>query len=410
MILSSLDLANAIKEKKVSVPEAVSSCLSAIESSMGRSPGINAFLKINPDLALSRAEEIQKKIDRGDKLSRLAGVPIAVKDNISVMGFEMSCASRMLEGFMPIYNATVIDKLEKAGLIVIGKLNMDEFGMGGSSETGAFGAVRNPWDLSRVAGGSSGGSAAAIANGDVGLTLGSDTGGSIRQPASFCGVSGIKPTYGAVSRYGLVAYASSLEQIGPLAGNIDDAAALLEIISGGDKRDATCLLQKPFDFSAGLKTGLKGLKVGLPVNYFDKGIDESVKKLVLAAAKDFEDAGAELRHFEMPLTEYMVSAYYIIASAEASSNLSRYDGVKYGYRSMASSSLNESCRKTRNEAFGLEVKRRIMLGSFVLSSGYYDAYYKKASDVRTLIKHEYKKLFEKFDIILSPVEIGRAHV
>jgi aspartyl-tRNA(Asn)/glutamyl-tRNA(Gln) amidotransferase subunit A len=312
----------------------------------------------------------------------------------------------MLSGYAPVYNAAVVEKLEKAGMIVIGKTNMDEFAMGGSSETGAFGPVRNPWDAERVAGGSSGGSAAAVAAGETPIALGSDTGGSIRQPCAFCGVTGIKPTYGAVSRYGLVAYASSLDQIGPVGQNADDCAALLSVISGPDTRDSTCVIEKPFEFdSVGTSADgrLEGLRIGLPSNYFTGGIDEEVKTAVLAAAKEFETAGAVIEEFEMPLMDYMIPAYYIIACAEASSNLSRYDGLKYGYHSTHAQSLSEMYRLSRSEGFGLEVKRRIMLGSFVLSSGYYDAYYKKALQARALIKNAYNTLFTKYDLIISPV-------
>ena len=398
--LTALEIAQAIREKKLTAVEAVSACLTSVEKI---DPQINAFLSVNAEHAFSRAAEIQKRLDAGEELSVLAGVPIAIKDNISTKAFKTTCASKILDGFEPVYDATVIEKLEKAGLIVIGKLNMDEFAMGGSSETGAFGEVKNPWDYSRVAGGSSGGSAAAVAADEIPLTLGSDTGGSIRQPCAFCGVSGVKPTYGAVSRYGLIAYASSLDQIGPVGRNIEDCAALLEIISGQDNRDATCILREPFAFTERFKNGLNRIKIGLPINYFEKGIDNGTKNAVLAAAKEFEKAGAQVIEFTMPFTEYMVPSYYIIASAEASSNLSRYDGVKYGYRVKSAATLNDVYRMSRNEGFGLEVKRRIMLGSFVLSSGYYDAYYKKASQARTLIKSAYEKLFENFDMILSPV-------
>ena len=398
--LTALELSKAIKEKKIGAAEAVSAYLAAIKKYDDK---INAFITIDAERALKRALEIQKKLNAGEVTSKLAGVPIAVKDNISTLGLKTTCASKILEGFTPIYNSTVIERLEKAGLIVIGKLNMDEFAMGGSSETGAFGAVRNPWDTARVAGGSSGGSAAAVAAGIAPITLGSDTGGSIRQPCAFCGVTGIKPTYGAVSRYGLIAYASSLDQIGPVGRDIDDCAALLEIISGKDDKDATCVMQEPFSFSSSAKKRFDGIKIGLPKNYFEAGIDEDVKLAVLSAEKEFEAAGASITEFTMPLTEYMVPAYYVIASAEASSNLSRYEGVKYGSRSKAAKSLAEVYRLSRNEGFGLEVKRRIMLGSFVLSSGYYDAYYKKALETRALIKAEYERLFDQFDILLSPV-------
>jgi aspartyl-tRNA(Asn)/glutamyl-tRNA(Gln) amidotransferase subunit A len=302
-----------------------------------------------------------------------------------------------------VFNAEVVEKLEHAGMIVIGKLNMDEFAMGGSSETGVFGPVRNPWDVSCVSGGSSGGSAAAVAGGESPLALGSDTGGSIRQPCSFCGVTGIKPTYGSVSRYGLLAYASSLDQIGPIGRSIDDCAALLSIISGQDDKDSTCVIKKPFDFTKTCVDKLDGVKIGLPRNYFAGGIDEDVKCAVLAAAKELEAAGACVEEFEMPLMDYMIPSYYIIACAEASSNLSRYDGLKYGYRSAKAKTLSEVYHFSRGDGFGLEVKRRIILGSFVLSSGDYDAYYKKALQVRALIKDAYNKLFERFDMIISPV-------
>ena len=404
--LSSLELSRAIMEKKLSPKEAVLSSLRIIEKNNGK---LNAFISINPEYALAKAEELQKKINAGEKLSRLAGVPVAVKDNISTKAYKTTCASKMLENFLPIYNATVIDRMEEAGLIIIGKLNMDEFGMGSSSETGFFGSVKNPWDISRVAGGSSGGNAAAVVSGGVTLSLGTDTGGSIRQPCSFCNASGIKPTYGAVSRYGLLAYASSLDQIGPVGQNIEDCAALLEIISGIDNKDSTCILQKAFNFEKNTDNCMKGIKIGIPVNYFENGIEADVKNALLNAAKSFKEKGAELIEFTMPYTEYLIPSYYIIASAEASSNLSRYDGVKYGYRSASARTINDLYRMSRNEAFGMEVKRRIMLGSFVLSSGYYEAYYQKALDAQMLIKLAYKKLFESFDLILSPVTTGTAY-
>jgi aspartyl-tRNA(Asn)/glutamyl-tRNA(Gln) amidotransferase subunit A len=397
---TALELSAAIKAKKLSAVEALNTYINLIEENDKR---YNAFLTVSKDRALKRAQEIQSRVTQGEELSSLAGVPIAIKDNISTMGIATTCASKTLDGYMPVFNATVIDKLEEAGMIVIGKVNMDEFAMGGSSETGAFGPVRNPWDTERVPGGSSGGSTAALAAGETPIALGSDTGGSIRQPCSFCGVSGIKPTYGSVSRYGLIAYASSLDQIGPIGQNIDDCAALLSIISGPDKKDSTCVIEQPFDFTNANREGLGGVKIGLPTNYFAGGIDVDVKSGVLAAAKELEASGARIEEFEMPMMDYMVPAYYIIACAEASSNLSRYDGLKYGYKSANAKTLSEVYRLSRNEGFGLEVKRRIMLGSFVLSSGYYDAYYKKALQARALIKNEYNTLFDKFDMILSPV-------
>jgi aspartyl-tRNA(Asn)/glutamyl-tRNA(Gln) amidotransferase subunit A len=301
--------------------------------------------------------------------------------------------------------------MERAGMIVIGKLNMDEFALGGSSETGAFGAVHNPWDIARVSGGSSGGSATAIAAGEAPIALGSDTGGSIRQPCSFCGVTGIKPTYGSVSRYGIIAYASSLDQAGPIGQNIEDCAALLAIISGPDAQDSTCIIDKPFDFGTAMygnanrqsSPEMKNVRIGLPRNYLAGGIDDDVKAAVLAAAKELETSGARVEEFEMPLMDYMIPVYYIIGFAEVSSNLAKYDGLKYGFRSKNAKTLSEVYRLSRSEGFGLEAKRRIMLGSFVLSAGYYDAYYKKALQGRALIKQAYNKLFEKFDMILSPV-------
>jgi len=393
--MNALELSNSIKKKDISVAEAANACIEAAENDE-----YNAYVTVAKEGALARANEVQAKINAGELVSPLAGVPIAIKDNISTKGIKTTCASKTLENYEPVYNAAVIDKLEQAGMIIIGKLNMDEFAMGGSSETGVFGAVKNPWDKSRVSGGSSGGSAAAVASREIPLALGSDTGGSIRQPCCFCGTTGIKPTYGAVSRYGLIAYASSLDQIGPIAANIDDAAALLSVISGTDDKDGTCVIEKAFDFS---RNSGNPPRIGLPRNYFASGIDEDVKNAVLAAAKTFEEAGCVVEEYDMPLTDYIIHAYYIIACAEASSNLSRYDGLKYGYRSPNAKSLSEVYRATRNECFGLEVKRRIMLGSFVLSSGYYDAYYKKALQTRALIKNAYNELFSRFDILLSPV-------
>ncbi|MCL2044122.1 MAG: Asp-tRNA(Asn)/Glu-tRNA(Gln) amidotransferase subunit GatA [Treponema sp.] len=398
--MSALELSAAIQEKKIGVAEVVNAYLDRIEKNGNK---YNAFITVSKEHALAHAESVQARINAGEKISALAGVPIALKDNISTTGIKTTCASKMLEGYTPVFNATAADRIEQAGMIIIGKLNMDEFAMGGSSETGVFRAVQNPWDTSRVAGGSSGGSAAAVAGGEIPLSLGSDTGGSIRQPCAFCGVTGIKPTYGSVSRYGLIAYASSLDQIGPVGKNIDDCAALLSIISGPDKRDNTCVIERHFEFANAGKDRLDGLRVGLPRNYFESGIGGEIKDAVLAAAKEIESAGAHIEEFEMPLTDCMIPAYYIIACAEASSNLSRYDGLKYGSQSANAKTLSDVYRMSRSEGFGLEVKRRIMLGSFVLSSGYYDSYYKKALQTRALIKDAYSRLFERFDMILSPV-------
>ncbi|MCL2062308.1 MAG: Asp-tRNA(Asn)/Glu-tRNA(Gln) amidotransferase subunit GatA [Firmicutes bacterium] len=399
--LSALSLAGLIKAKKIGVREAAEAFLSAAKN--GR-PRHNTFISVCEDgEVFQQADAVQKKLNAGEELSPLAGVPIALKDNICTVGLPATCASKMLKNFTPVYDATAVQRLKAAGLVVIGKLNMDEFAMGGSSETGVFGAVKNPWNTACVAGGSSGGSAAAVAAAEIPVALGSDTGGSIRQPCSFCGVSGIKPTYGAVSRYGLIAYASSLDQIGPIARDIDDCAALLHLISGADGRDATCTLEKPLAFNREIPQNLSGLKIGIPKNYFSDGIESDVQSAVLNAAKQFKAAKANVDEFIMPLTEYTVPAYYVIAAAEASSNLSRYDGIKYGFKSENAKTLREVYQMSRSEGFGEEVKRRIMLGSFVLSSGYYDAFYKKAMQTRALIKAEFAKLFDSYDIILAPV-------
>ena len=398
--LSSLELSQSIVSKQLSVMEAVDFYH---KNYIEKDGSINAFSSYDYDYASRRAREVQKEIDAGESPSPLAGVPIGIKDNISMKGFPLGCSSKMLDGYTPVFNATVIDKIEKAGLIVMGKLNMDEFAMGSSSETGSSGPVKNPWDLSRVAGGSSGGSAAAVAAREIPLALGSDTGGSIRQPCAFCGISGIKPSYGRVSRYGLVAYASSLDQIGPMGRTIGDCSALLEIISGQDGMDEACTIREPYRYSMSPGEGLRGLRIGIPENYFEQGIDEEVKEKIISAGELYKDLGADLSYFSMPLTELMIPSYYIIASAEASSNLSRFDGLTYGYQYEGAGDLQELYQATRNTGFGLEVKRRIMLGSFVLSSGYYDAYYKKADQVRQALGESYKKIFEDFDVILSPV-------
>ena len=411
---TALELSAAIKAKELSVSDAVNAFMDAIEKS-GKQ--YNAFIAVTKENALERAKEIQSRVDKGEAPSPLAGVPIAINDNISTLGIETTCASRMLKGYKPLFNATVVEKMEQAGMIILGKLNMDEFAIGGSGETSVFGPARNPWDVSRVAGGSSGGSAAAVAAGEIPLALGTDTGGGIRQPSAFCGVTGIKPTYGAVSRFGIAACASSLDQAGPMGRDIEDCAALLSVISGPDVNDGTCVIEKPFDFG-GTPSGARleknarlneSLRIGLPVNYLTDGIDEDVKAAVLAAAKEFEAAGAVIEEFEMPLKDYVIPAYSVIRAAEVSSNLARYDGLKYGYRSANAKTLSEVYRLSRGEGFGLEVKRNIMLGSLVLSSGYYDTYYKKALQVRTLIKNAYDKLFGSFDMILSPVAPGTAY-
>lgn len=397
---TALEIGQMIKNKEVSSVEVTKSMLANIKE---RDEKVNAFVSVFEDEAIKQAEEVQAKIDAGELTSPLAGVPMAIKDNICTKDRLTTCGSKMLHNFKPPYNATVTDKLESAGAVVLGKLNMDEFAMGGSTETSYFGATGNPWDVTRVPGGSSGGSAAAVAAEEVTYALGSDTGGSIRQPCSFCGVSGIKPTYGAVSRYGLVAFASSLDQIGPVGRDIKDCAEVLSVISGHDAKDSTSVKRPVFDFLTCFDGDLKGMKIGIPTNYFGKGLDEDVKKSVLDAAETLKKLGAEIEEFEMNIVDYAIPTYYVLACAEASSNLSRYDGIKYGYRKRDCEDLMEVYLTSRSEGFGMEVKRRIMLGSFVLSSGYYDAYYNKSLKVRGLIKKSFDEAFEKYDMILSPV-------
>lgn len=397
---TALEIGQMIKNKEVSSVEVTKDMLSNIKA---RDEKVNAFVSVFEEEAIKQAENVQAKIDAGELTSPLAGVPMGIKDNICTKDRLTTCGSNMLHNFKPPYNATVTDKLESAGAVVLGKLNMDEFAMGGSTETSYFGATGNPWDVTRVPGGSSGGSAAAVAAQEVTYALGSDTGGSIRQPCSFCGVSGIKPTYGAVSRYGLVAFASSLDQIGPVGRDIKDCAEVLSVISGHDAKDSTSVKRPVFDFSTCFDGDLKGMKIGIPTNYFGKGLDEDVKKSVLEAAETLKKLGAEIEEFEMNIVDYAIPTYYVLACAEASSNLSRYDGIKYGYRKRDCEDLMEVYLTSRSEGFGMEVKRRIMLGSFVLSSGYYDAYYNKSLKVRGLIKKNFDEAFEKYDMILSPV-------
>jgi len=398
MDLSSLQLAQKLHNKEIGVVEATKEMLNAIE----HSKALNIAITVCEKEALAQAEKVQKRIDKGEIASPLAGVPMAIKDNICTKGINTTCGSKMLYNFKPPYNATAANKLEQADTILCAKMNMDEFAMGSTTETSYFGQVKNPWNIEYVPGGSSGGSAAAVAARSAFFTLGSDTGGSIRQPCSFCGVTGIKPTYGRVSRYGLIAYGSSLDQIGPIARTAEDVAAVLDIIAGYDKADSTSLNQSAGGYLAALKGDVKGLKIGIPKEYFTTGLDEEVKQSVLSAAKELESMGAILEEFSLPMTEYAIPAYYIIASAEASSNLSRYDGIKYGYRPEKSEDLLDLYLKARSEGFGREVKRRIMLGAFALSSGYYDAYYKKALQTKALIKKAFDDAFNKYDIILSP--------
>ena len=397
--MTAVQLSAAIKEGKITVADAVEASLAAVRAS---EDAIHAFLLVDEEGARARAAEVQKKIDAGELTGPLAGVPIAIKDNICTKGLATTCASKILQNFVPTYDAEVITRLEEAGAVIIGKTNMDEFAMGSTTETSAYGVTKNPWNTEHVPGGSSGGSAAAVALNECFFALGSDTGGSIRQPSAFCGITGMKPTYGTVSRYGLIAYGSSLDQIGPMTKNVTDCAAVLETIASYDKKDSTSMKREKYDFTSALVRDVKGLRIGLPKDYFGEGLDSEVKAAIFKAAETFKRMGAIVEEFDLGLVQYAIPAYYIIASAEASSNLERFDGVKYGYRTKEYSDLHSMYKKTRSEGFGSEVKRRIMLGSFVLSSGYYDAYYLKALKTKALIKQEFDKAFEKYDIILAP--------
>lgn len=398
--LTAVELGKKIKAGEVTAEEAVKASLAAIE---GKDPQINGFVTVDGENALKRAAEVQKQIKEGTLAGPLAGVPLAVKDNLCTKGLLTTCSSKILNNFVPTYTAEAVQNLEKAGAIVIGKTNMDEFAMGSTTETSAYGVTRNPWNTGHVPGGSSGGSCAAVAAEEVSCALGSDTGGSIRQPSSFCGVTGIKPTYGTVSRYGLIAYGSSLDQIGPVAKDVTDCATVLEIISSHDKKDSTSVKREDTDFTTSLVDDVKGLKIGIPRDYLGSGLDAEVKEAVLKASRVLEEKGATVEEFDLSLVEYAIPAYYVIAAAEASSNLERFDGVKYGYRAKDHEGLHDMYKKSRSQGFGAEVKRRIMLGSFVLSSGYYDAYYLKALRTKTLIKQAFDKAFARYDVILGPV-------
>ena len=393
------EIKDLLAKKEVKAEEVASACFSRVENVDNK---VDSFLTLNKENAINTAREIQKKLDNGENAGTLAGIPAALKDNMCTTGIKTTCASKILENFIPPYDATVVKKLKAEGTILMGKLNMDEFAMGGSTENSYFKKTRNPWDLERVPGGSSGGSAAAVAADEVIFALGSDTGGSIRQPASFCGVVGLKPTYGAVSRYGLVAFASSLDQIGPLTKDVEDCAIVLNAISGYDKMDSTSADIKYPDYTKSLVNDVKGLKIGIPKEFVGEGLNSEVKDAVLASAKKLESLGAVIEEFSMPINEYAIPAYYMIACAEASSNLARFDGIKYGFRAENYTDLVDLYRQSRSEGFGDEVKRRIMLGTYALSSGYYDAYYNKALKVRTLIKDEFDNAFTKYDCILGP--------
>ena len=387
------ELLEKLDNNEITLEDITNSYINRIEE---KEKDIQAFVTITDKEALEQVEEIK------ERKTKLAGIPIGIKDNMCIKGVKTTCSSKMLENFVAPYNATVIEKLNDENMVSLGKLNMDEFAMGASTEYSAFKVTKNPWNLNTVPGGSSGGSAAAVAANMVPWALGSDTGGSIRQPSSLCGVVGLKPTYGLVSRYGLVAFASSLDQIGPITKDVTDSAMLLNVITGHDEKDSTSANVEKKDYTSALRKDVKGLKIGVPKEYFGEGINEEVKQSVKAAIKKYEEMGAIVEECSLDIADESLAVYYIIACAEASSNLGRFDGIRYGYRTSNFSNLKDIYKNSRSEGFGEEVKRRIILGTYVLSSGYYDAYYKKAQKVRTLIKKEFEKLFEKYDILLTP--------
>lgn len=393
------EIARKIKEKEITIKEVLDSVYNRIENVEEK---VSAYVTLTKEQAYNRATKLQERLDNGEDIGIMGGVPIAIKDNICTNGIKTTCSSKMLENFVPFYDATVIEKLENAGAIIIGKTNMDEFAMGSSTENSAIKKTKNPWDLERVPGGSSGGSAAAVACDIAPCALGTDTGGSIRQPASFCNVVGLKPTYGLVSRYGIVAYASSLDQVGPLTKSVEDAAILLNVIAGKDEKDTTSADIPKKDYLKSIKDDIKGKKIGVPTEFISDGINEDVKKAYEENLNTLKELGAEIIEIKLDYAKYSLPTYYIIATAEASSNLGRYDGIRYGHRAKDFSSLDELYVKSRTEGFGDEVKRRIMLGTYVLSSGYYDAYYKRGQKVRTLIIDDFKKAFEKCDVIAIP--------
>lgn len=398
--MTAVELAAAIKKHEITVKEAVEAVLDNIEK---KEDPYHCYVTVDREGALKQAEEIQKKIDDGTLSGPLAGVPVAIKDNMCTEGLLTTCSSKILYNFVPTFTSEAVLNLQKAGAVILGKTNMDEFAMGSTTETSAYGVTRNPWNPEHVPGGSSGGSAAAVAAEECFYALGSDTGGSIRQPASFCGVVGLKPTYGTVSRYGLIAYGSSLDQIGPLCKDVTDCATILEAIASHDSKDSTSVERLDTDFTSALVEDVKGMKIGIPRDYFGEGLNPEVKEAVLRAAEVLKEKGAIVEEFDLSLVEYAIPTYYTIAAAEASSNLERFDGIKYGYRTEEYQGLHNMYKKSRSEGFGAEVKRRIMLGSFVLSSGYYDAYYLKALRVKALIKKAFDEAFAKYDVILGPV-------
>lgn len=393
------ELHSLLHKKEISVSDLVDTSYKRIGEVDGK---VQAFLTLDEENARNQASVLDEALGTEKEHGLLFGLPVGVKDNIVTKGIRTTCASKILGDFNPIYDATVVEKLKKAETITIGKINMDEFAMGSSNENSAFAATRNPWDLDRVPGGSSGGSAAAVAAGEVFFSLGSDTGGSIRQPAAFCGVVGLKPTYGRVSRYGLVAFASSLDQIGPITRTVEDNAYLLQAISGMDEMDSTSANADVPDFLSSMTGDVKGLKIGVPKEYLGEGVSEEVRQSVLDALKVLEGLGATWEEVSLPHSKYALATYYLLSSSEASANLARFDGVRYGYRTDNAKNLLEMYKQTRSEGFGPEVKRRIMLGTYALSAGHYDAYYIKAQKVRTLIKQDFEKVFEKYDVIIGP--------
>ena len=396
--LTAVELAGQIKSGKTTAVEAMEAVIANIDS---KEEELNCYVTFDREAALSAAKEAQKKIEAGELTGPLAGVPIAIKDNMCTEGVLTTCSSKILGNFIPQFSSEAVKRIEEAGAVVIGKTNMDEFAMGSTTETSAYGPTKNPWNTEHVPGGSSGGSAAAVAANECFCALGSDTGGSIRQPASYCGVVGMKPTYGTVSRYGLIAYGSSLDQIGPLCKDVTDCATIMEVIASHDKKDSTSVERKDTDFTSALVDDVAGMRIGIPRDYFGEGLDPQVKEAVLSAV--LKSKGAIVEEFDLSLVEYAIPTYYTIAAAEASSNLERFDGVKYGFRAKDYDGLHSMYKKTRSEGFGPEVKRRIMLGSFVLSSGYYDAYYLKALRVKAMIKKAFDEAFAKYDVILGPV-------
>lgn len=393
------ELMDRLQKKEITITDITKAYINRINE---KEKDVDAFVTLLTDEALNKSEEIEEKINNGEIKSNFAGIPIAIKDNICTKGIKTTCGSKMLENFISPYDATIIEKLNNEGLINLGKLNMDEFAMGSSTEHSIFKKTKNPWDLNTVPGGSSGGAAAAVAANLVPWALGSDTGGSIRQPASLCGVVGLKPTYGLVSRYGLVAYASSLDQIGPITKDVKDSAILLNLIAGHDEKDTTSVNMPKVDYTKALTNDVKGLKIGIPKEFFGEGINKEVQNKLSEAIEKYKELGAEVEECSIDISEYALATYYIIACAEASSNLGRFDGIRYGHRTENYSDLKDIYINSRSEGFGDEVKRRIILGTYVLSSGYYDAYYKKALEVRTLINEKFNEAFEKYDVLLTP--------